>query len=110
MSRHFFFVGEKYHQLSIGRNVWKPVVVIVGEHLFLIAPVSLHAPNQHMPAALGVEINVLAIGRILGAIVKTFRGRQPSFISACGWNRVDVELVVALANKGEGLAIRRPSM
>src|SRR6266566_4433969 len=110
MSGHVAFISEKNHPLAVGRNVWEPVVIVVGENLLLITAVGLHAPDLHVSGALGVEVNVLAVGRILGTIVETHRGGEACFFSARDWNCVDVEFTVALTDKGEGLAIRRPTM
>src|SRR5438876_10371100 len=110
MSGHIFFIREKDHPFSIGRNMRKPVVVIVGEDLLLIAAVGLHTPDLHVSGALGVEIDVLTIGRIFGAVVKSLCGCKTSFITASYGNRVDIKVAIALADEGESLAIRRPAV
>ncbi len=63
-----------------------------------------------MAGALGVEINVLPVRGIFGAIVETLRSGETSFVAAGDRNCVDVEIAIALANEGESLAIRRPAM
>src|SRR5579864_4643175 len=90
--------------------MWEPIVVIVGENLLLIAVVGLHAPDLHVPGALGIEINVFAIGGVLRAIVEAFGSGQPSFFPARHRNCIDVKIAVALADEGQCLSVRRPAM
>ena len=83
----------------------KPVVEVVGENLLLLAAVRLHPPNLHVPGALGIEIDVLTIGRVFGAIVEAFGSCEARLITAGNRDCVDVEIAIALADEGEGLTI-----
>src|SRR5437867_4818266 len=107
---HVLLVGKKDHPLSIRRNMRKPVVVIVVENLLLLAAVSLHAPNLHVPGALRVEINVLTIWRIFRTVVQSFRSCTSSFIASGDGNRVDIKVAVALTNECKSLSVWRPAM
>src|SRR5690242_20610325 len=70
----------------------------------------MHAPNLHGAAALGVEVDELAIRRIFGAVVEAFRGGEARFGTAGSRNRVDVKVAVALADERQCFSVRRPSM
>src|ERR1700716_3953733 len=110
MAGHVRFISEKHHPLPIGRDVWEPVVEIVGKYLLLIASVRLHSPDLHMACALGVEVNVFPVGRVFRTVIKAFGCSQSGlFAAGCGY-LVDVELALALANECERLSIRRPTM
>ena len=88
----------------------EPVVVIVVRYLFLVTAIRLHSPDLHVSGALGVEINVSAVGRVLGAVVESGSSGQAGFLAACSGDGVYVEVVAALAGKGQGLSVRRPAV
>ena len=69
-----------------------------------------HAPDLHLAGALGVEINILAVGRKFGAVVEAGGGGEALLFAASGGDGVNVELVVALAAEGEGFAIGGPAV
>src|SRR2546426_8589510 len=74
----------------------KPIVDFVRGDLFLLAAVCAHPPDLHRAAALGIEVNELAVGRIVRAVVESLGGREtPFFAAGCG-NRVDVEITMPL--------------
>ena len=110
MSGDIFFVGEEHHPLPIRRNVREPVVEFVRRDLFLPAAVGMHAPDLHGADALGVEVNVFAIRRILRPIVESLGRSQAGFVSACDWDGVDIEISVSLSYERQRGSIRRPSM
>ena len=74
----------------------KPVVVFVIRQLFLFAAIWFHAPDLHTPAADRIEVNILAVRRILWPIVQSRRGRELNFVSSLDRDAVNVELAVAL--------------
>src|SRR5207247_6694380 len=79
-------------------------------NLLLFASVGSHSPDLHMPGALGVEVNVIPVGRIFRTIVQSLGGRQLLLLAACRGNRVDIEIAVPLADERKCLSIRRPAM
>ena len=103
-------VSEEDHRLAVGREVREPVVAVVAGDLFLIGAVRLHAPDLHVSGALGVEVNVCAVGRVLGAVVEAGGGGEARFVAARDGDGVDVEVAVALAGEGESLAVGRPAV
>lgn len=62
MAGDFFLVGEENHLLAIGGEVREPIVEVVEGDLLLLAAIGMHAPDLHVAGALGIEINVFAIG------------------------------------------------
>ena len=70
--------------------MWKPVVVVVGGYLLLIATVCVHAPDLHQPCPHRIEVDELAIGRIIGTVVQTNRGCQLRLFAAVSRDGVDV--------------------
>src|SRR5450755_3943277 len=110
MADHFFSIREKNNPLAIRRGMGKPIIKCVGGDLFLRRAVRLHTPDLHLAGALGIEIDVSTVGRIVGAIVETFGGSQASFVAAGYGDGVDVELAVALADESESAAVWRPAV
>src|SRR5256885_11517533 len=72
-----------------------------------IYTLSLH---DALPISLGVEVNVIPVGRIFRTIVQSLGGRQLLLLAACRGNRVDIEIAVPLADERKCLSIRRPAM
>src|SRR5256885_10032741 len=54
-----------------------------------IYTLSLH---DALPISLGVEVNVIPVGRIFRTIVQSLGGRQMLLLAACRGNRVDIEI------------------
>ena len=48
----------------------------------------MHAPDLHMPGALGIEVNIIPVRRVLRPVVETFSGGQTRLLSAGRGNRV----------------------
>ena len=71
MPGDIFFVSEEDHPLAIRRDVREPVVELIRRNLFLAASVRPHAPDLHAAGALGVEVNVVAVRRVLGPVVES---------------------------------------
>src|SRR5262245_42926325 len=90
--------------------MWKPVVVIIDGDLRLLASIGLHSPDLHPARSLGVEIDILAVRRVVGAIVQTRRRGKTLLFSAFNRNCVDIELIVPLTAEGQCLAVCRPSV
>src|SRR3984893_11329123 len=109
MAGHVRTVSEEYHPLTIGRNVRKPVIEIVGENLLLLAAIGLHAPDLHMSGAFGVEVDVVAVRRVFGAVIQAFGRGQARLFAARYGDRVNIKVAIALADKGERLAVGRPT-
>src|ERR1051325_2956566 len=95
---------------AIGRDVWEPVVEVVVGDLLLIAAVGSHPPDLHPPGARRVEVDVPAVWRVLGAVIKSFGGSKPDLLSAGGGDSVNVEIIVALADVSEPAPIWRPAV
>ncbi len=69
-------VRQKYQPFAIGGWMGKPVRIgrVFGD-LLLVGAIRLHAPDFHVAGALGVKIDILAVGRIFGPIVEALGGR-----------------------------------
>ena len=64
------FEADEHHELAIRGDVREPVVAaVVGGDLFLLAAIRLHAEDLHLAGAVGIEINVLAIGGEFRAVL-----------------------------------------
>src|ERR1035441_2342186 len=110
MAGDVLLIREEDHRLAIRRDVGEPVVEAVEGDLLLGAAVGVHAPDLHAAAALGVEVDVLAIGRIFGTIVEALGSSEASLFTSAYRDGVDVELAVTLGTVGECLAVGRPTM
>ena|SRR5438477_8775367 len=110
MTFHISVVREEDHPFAIRRGVRKPIVRIVGGHAFLIGAVGMHAPDLHGAGTLRIEIDVLAIWRIVRSVVQAFGRGQANFFSAGSGNAENIEVAISFTDKGERLAIRRPSV
>src|SRR5271157_3686262 len=108
--RHGGRIGDIQHPLPVGRNVGKPVVVLVVAHLLLPAPVRLHPPYLHPARARRVEIDERTVRAVLGAVVEARVGRQPGFLSALRPDCPDVVVALALGAVHQPCAVGRPSM
>ena len=106
MPGNFFLIAQEDHPPPIRGNVRKPVVKFVRGDLFLCASVRPHTPDLHGPGAVGVKVNVLAVGRILGPVVEPLGGSQAGFIATCDRNGVDIEVPIPLSDEGKRSAIR----
>src|SRR4029077_15742401 len=110
MSGDIFIVGQEDHPLSVGRDVREPVVEIIRRDLFLSAAVRLHAPDLHEAGALGVEVNIFAIRRVVWTIVEPLCGSETSLVAAGDWDGVDIEISISLSDESERGSIRGPAM
>src|SRR6266568_7932176 len=88
----------------------KPVVVFVRGDLLLAGPIRAHAPNLHRAAALRIEVDELAIGRIIRAVIESLRGGQPRLFAAIRGNGVNVEVAVAFRAVSQRFAVGRPAV
>src|SRR5271167_2574797 len=115
MADDVFVEGDENHLLAVGREVREPVVEFAKGDLLLVGALSEHTPDLHVSGALGVEIDVAAVGRIFGAVVEAFGGGETGFTAAFNGDGVDVEVFVALthvalADESERFAVRRPAV
>src|SRR5208283_472912 len=110
MAGHVGVVGEEDHPLAVGGNVGKPVVVIVGENLLLLAAVGLHAPDLHVTGALGVEVDIFSVRGVFGTVVLALCRGKAGFFTSCRGNGVDVDFAFAFTDEGERLSVGRPSV
>ena len=60
----------------------KPIIELIAGDLFLATSIRFHPPDLHGSSAVGVEIDVFAIGGELGAIVQTFSAGQADFFAS----------------------------
>src|SRR5215470_6635669 len=90
--------------------MWKPIVCIIRDYAFLSRAVWMHTPDLHGACALRVEIDVLAIWRVVRPVVQAFGRGQANFFSAGGGDGENVEVGVSFTYKGERLAVRRPAV
>src|ERR1700761_2099287 len=88
----------------------EPVVIIIIGYLLLLAAVRFHPPDLHKTGTHGVEIDILPIGGILGAIVQTWRSRQSYFLTACCRYFIHIELPVPFPAKNKVFSIRGPAV
>src|SRR5205823_1072914 len=65
--------GNEHHRLAVWRDVREPVVEIIVGDLLLSASVWSHPPDLHSSASRRVEVDVLAVGRVLRAVVESRR-------------------------------------
>ena len=79
MTFHVFFERNENERFTIRRRMREPVVEFVVGELRLLVPVGDHSPEVHAAGAIRVEIDVLPIRRILGAIVEALGGGEPAF-------------------------------
>src|SRR5262249_25057242 len=77
---------------------------------FLLSTISAHSPDLHRPAAFGIEIDELAVRRIIRSIVEARGGGEARLGAARDGNGVDIKFLVALGTVNEGLRVRRPSV
>ena len=86
---------------------------LVERHLPLFRAVGVHPPDPHLAGADRVEVDGLAVGRVVGPVVQPRRRREPPllrrFLGIRG-DRVDVELAVAARAIGQGLPVRGPAV
>src|SRR5712691_5725344 len=88
----------------------KPVVEFVRGDLLLAGPIWAHAPNLHRAAALRIEVDELAVGGIIRAVIKSIRGGEPRLFAAIRGNSVNVEVAIALRAVSERFAVGRPAV
>jgi hypothetical protein len=65
-------IGKEGDPFAIGRRVRKPVarVIVIGD-LNGIGAISVNAPDLHVTAAHGIEIDIFAVRRIVRRAIKT---------------------------------------
>src|SRR3979409_992555 len=107
---NLFREGYVDDRLAVRRDVRKPVVVLVVGQLFLVAAIRLHTPDLHHSTPGRVEVDVLAVGRILRTIVHARTSGQLAVLATPSRNTVDVKVPVALASKDEEPAIGGPTV
>ena len=88
----------------------KPIVELVVRYLLLLGAVGAHPPEVHPAGAVGVEVNPLAVGRIIGAVVQAPCRREPRLRAAAGRDAVNVELPMAFRAVRQRPAIGRPAV
>ena len=103
-------VGDDSHPLAVGRDMRKPVLHAVAEDLFLTGAVGLHSENLHEAGARGVEVNPLAVGRKLGAVIEGVVVGELDLLLGRDVDLVDVPLIFAIGGVNNPLVVRRPSV
>src|SRR5258708_37072094 len=88
--------GKKDHPLPVGRDMREPVIPLVGRKLLLPGAIRAHPPDLHLPGALGVEVDILAVWRVLRSVVEALGRRQTSLRAAIDPDRVNIKFAVAL--------------
>src|SRR5262249_39302750 len=79
-------------------------------NLGLLAAVGVHSPDLHVTRSHGIEVDVFAIWRVLGAVIEAFGSRESLLFASLRGNRVDVEVPIALADNSERFSIWLPAM
>src|ERR1700722_14644854 len=102
MARNAFVISEEHHPLSVRRDVRKPVIEIIMRNLLLLAPIGMHAPDLHVPGALGIEINKFPVRRIFWPVVQSLGGGPPRLLAARRRNRIDIKIARRLARGTPG--------
>ena len=110
MASHSLVVGQEYHPLAVGRDVWEPVVEVVVGNLFLQRSRTFHSPDLHGSGANGIEVDEGSIGRVFGAVVETLGGGEESLVAAREGVGLISNSAVALPYEGQRFAVRRPNM
>src|SRR6202048_1219208 len=105
-----FFVAEEDHPSAVGRDVGKPVGGVGGEDLLGVGAVGVHTTDVHPSTALGVEVDPLAVGGVVGAVVDAGVGGEAVLLAAGRGDGIDVGVVVARGGEGDGLAVRREAV
>src|SRR6267378_4933875 len=108
--RHGQWKGDVHDPLAVGRDVREPVVEVVVRDLLLPGPVGPHAPDLHPSAAHRVEVDVLAVGRVLRSVVESRHGGEADLVATVDRNLVNIEVAVSLADVHEPTSIGRPSV
>ncbi len=103
-------VAQIHDALVVGGGVGEPVVALVKGELCLATTVGQHAPDLHQAGADRVEVDVLAVGGIFGAVVEAFGSGEADFVAARDRDRIDVVVAVALGAVDEGFAIGGPAV
>jgi len=106
MALNFLWKRDKYHLRSVRRDVRKPIVEFTVCDLLLFAAIGAHFPDLHVAGAHGIEIDVLSIGRIFGAVIEALCGGKPFFFASLRRDGVNIEFTVALADESESLSVR----
>src|SRR5438445_12942261 len=87
-----------------------PVPAVIEGKLLRLAPIRTHPPDLLTAAAVGVEVDVLAVGRTVGIIADAIAGRQRMLLAALRRDREDIPRTVTRPRKHDRLAVRRPAM
>src|ERR1700737_3180120 len=95
--------------------MWEPVLQLVAGNLlcFRIAgtrPIRRYAPDIPTSGAIRIEVDPLAVERVIGAVVVTGTGGESLFRAACGGHAEDIEIAFALSDHREVLAVGRPAV
>src|SRR3982751_4698876 len=85
-----FWIRDENHLLAVGGEGGKPVVEVVVGHLLLAGAIGVHAPDLHPSGAGGVEVDVLAVGGKLGAILAGGIGGETGLGAAGGGDGVNI--------------------
>src|SRR6266481_1497235 len=101
MVRNPLFERDEDHPPAVGRDVGKPVfTVIAGDSLSFgvigACAVGGHAPDVPASGAIRIEVDPLAIRRVLRSVVIAGVGGQALLGAAINGDAVDVEVVTAL--------------
>ena len=89
----------------------KPVGVLpVKSDLFLRGAIRVHAPELGRAVALGMEVDLAAIGSVFTAVVKAGSIGQAGFCSSGGGDGIDIEIVISFRTLNERLIVRRPAV
>src|SRR5579885_3315945 len=93
----------------------KPILHVVaghllGLHIALSGSAGWDAPDVPTAGTVGVEVDPLAIGRVIRAVIVAGASGQTLLRAALYGNAVDVEIAVALPAERKRLPVRRPAM
>src|ERR1041385_9243603 len=81
MTGHSLVIRQERQPLAVWRRVREPIVELIGRDLFLLRAVGFHSPDLHTPGAFGIEIEPVAVRRVVRAVIESFCISQTFFFT-----------------------------
>src|ERR1700722_17065772 len=108
--RFLFQEGEVDKPFSVGGDMGEPVVVVVTRDLLLSAAIGFHPPDLHQAAPDGIEVDILAVGRVFRAVIEAGSNSPPDLFAPFRGDLVHIELAIAFAAEDHVFSVRGPAM